>query len=135
MSLFRTAFTLVLGVGLSFNAGAQSGGNSTSISGIVMDPTGAVVPNAAVEIRNPVSAFNRSTSTNNSGAFSFPSVPFNPYHLTVTAAGFAPYAEDLEARSAVPIQLKISLALGTSSSAVTVTAGDLLENTPIFTAT
>jgi hypothetical protein len=132
MSLFRTAFTLVLGVGLSFNAGAQSGGNSTSISGIVMDPTGAVVPNAAVEIRNPVSAFNRSTSTNNSGAFSFPSVPFNPYHLTVTAAGFAPYAEDLEARSAVPIQLKISLALGTSSSAVTVTAGDLLENTPIF---
>ena len=126
------ASMVVLGVGLSFDAGAQSGGSSTSISGIVTDPTGAVVPSATVEIRNPVSGFDRSTSTNNSGTFVLPNVPFNPYHLTVTAAGFAPYAEDLGVRSAVPVQLKISLALGTSSSAVTVTAGDLLENTPIF---
>lgn len=132
ISLFRAASLAVLSVGLSFDAGAQSGGSSTSINGIVVDPTGAMIPRATVEIRNPVSGFDRSTSTNNSGTFAFPNVPFNPYHLTVTAAGFAPYAEDLEARSAVPLQLKISLSLGTSSSAITVTAGDLLEKTPIF---
>jgi hypothetical protein len=132
MSLFRVTSIVVLGVGLSFDAGAQSGGSSTSISGIVMDPTGAVVPSATVEIRNPVSGFDRSTSTGNSGTFVLPNVPFNPYKLTVTAAGFAPYAEEMEARSGVPLNLKISLALGSSSTAVTVTAGDLLENTPIF---
>jgi hypothetical protein len=118
--------------GLSLDASAQSGGSSTSISGTVMDPTGAVVPSANVEIRNPVSGFVRSTGTNTSGAFNFPNVPFNPYHLTVTAAGFATYSEDVEARSSVPIQVKVSLALGSNSSAVTVTAGDLLENTPVF---
>ncbi len=38
-------------------ASAQSGGGS--ISGTVLDPSGAVVPNATVEIHNPVSAFDR----------------------------------------------------------------------------
>ena len=123
---------VVLCFGLCFEMDAQSAGGSTSISGTVMDPTGAVVPSATVEIRNPVSGFVRSTSTNNSGAFNFPNVPFNPYHITVTAAGFASYSEDLEARSAVPVQIKVSLELGSSSSAVTVTSGDLLENTPVF---
>jgi hypothetical protein len=105
MKLLRTASLFVLCAGLGFDAGAQSAGSSTSIGGTVMDPTGAVVPSATVEIRNPVSGFDRSTSTNNSGSFVFPNVPFNPYHLTVTAAGFAPYAEDLEARSTVPVQV------------------------------
>jgi hypothetical protein len=132
MSMFRTASMAILCVGLSLGAGAQSGGSSTSIRGMVMDPTGAVVPSATVEIRNLVSGFDRTTSTTNSGAFSFPNVPFNPYHLTVTAAGFAPYAEDVEVRSAVPVDVKISLALAGASGTITVTAGDLLENTPIF---
>jgi len=126
------ASIVILYAGLSFDAPAQSGGSSTSVSGTVMDQTGAVVPDATVEIRNPVSGFIRSTSTNHSGLFNFPNVPFNPYHLTVTAVGFAPYAGDVEVRSAVPVDLKISLALSGASGSVTVTAGDLLENTPIF---
>ena len=132
ISLFRAASIVILYAGLSFNAPAQSGGSSTSVSGTVMDPTGAVIFDATVEIRNLVSGFSRSTSTNHSGVFNFPNVPFNPYHLTVTAVGFAPYAEDVEVRSAVPVDLKISLALSGSSGSVTVTAGDLLENTPVF---
>lgn len=43
-----------------------------SISGTVTDQTGAVVPNATVEIHNPVSKYDRSTSTDTSGRFSFP---------------------------------------------------------------
>ena len=65
---------------------AQSAGNSGSIDGTVVDSTGAVVPKATVEIRNPVSGFDRSTTTDNSGRFEFTNIPFNPYHLTVTAA-------------------------------------------------
>jgi hypothetical protein len=130
--LFRAMLMVVLCFGLGFDASAQSSGSSTSISGTVVDPTGAVVPSATVEIRNPVSGFVRSTSTNNSGTFNFANVPFNPYHLTVTAAGFASYSEDVEARSAVPVQITVNLGLGSNSSAVTVSAGDLLENTPVF---
>src|ERR1019366_3744966 len=42
---------------------AQGVGNSASIAGTVLDPAGAVVPNAAVEIHNPISGLSRSTTT------------------------------------------------------------------------
>ena len=124
-------FTLV--VTLEVSADAQSG-HSTSITGTVLDPSGAAVPNATVEIRNPVSAFYRSTLTDSSGRFSFVNVPFNPYHLTVTDKGFAPYAQDIDVRSAVPIDLSIQLKVEALSMSVTVEAHpeDLLEDTSMF---
>src|SRR5450756_2421768 len=53
------------------SASAQTTGNS-SLSGVVADPSGAVVPGATVEIHNPVSQFDRSTTTDSAGRFSFP---------------------------------------------------------------
>ncbi len=114
-------------------AGAQSAGNSGSIHGAITDPTGAVVPNATVQIRNPVSGFERSTTTNDSGTFEFSNIPFNPYHLSVTAAGFATYAKDVEMRSAVPVNLPITLQVQGSTTQVMVEGGgDLIENDPTF---
>ena len=111
---------------------AQSGGNSTSVSGTVLDPSGAVVPNATVEIHNPVSQFARTVVTSSTGGFSIPNVPFNPYHLTVSASGFASYAQDIDVRSLVPVNLTVNLKL-TSAETVTVeSAEDLLENDPTF---
>src|SRR5208337_4868955 len=78
----------MVSVALVFSAGianAQSGGNSGSISGAVLDPSGAVVANASVEIHNPVSGYDRTTTTDSKGNFSFPNVPFNPYHMSVKA--------------------------------------------------
>jgi carboxypeptidase family protein/TonB-dependent receptor-like protein len=106
-------------------------GNASAISGTVTDPSGAVVTNATVTIHNAVSGYERSAVTDGSGNFNFPNVPFNPYHLTVTAPGFASHSEDVEARSAVPINLKIGLELGQANSTVTVeAAGDLVETEP-----
>ena len=115
------------------SASAQTTGNS-SLSGVVADPSGAVVPGATVEIHNPVSQFDRSTTTDNAGRFSFPNVPFNPYHLSVTVAGFAAYSQDVDVRSAVPLSLKITLQIAGSAENVTVQgeASDLLENDPTF---
>ena len=63
----------------------------------------------------------------------FSNVPFNPYHLSVISAGFAPYAQDVEVRSVVPLDIKISLKVAGSSETVTVEAGgDLVENDPTF---
>ena len=114
-------------------AHAQSGSNSGSISGTVLDPDGAVVVNATVEIQDPVSHFDRSATTDKSGSFSIPNVPFNPYHMTVNAQGFAPTAKDVQVRSVVPVTVNISLAVLGSMTSVTVTdAGDLLENDSTF---
>jgi hypothetical protein len=111
-------------------ANAQSGGSS--ISGTVVDPSGAVVANASVKIHNAVSGLDRTTNTDSQGRFSFQNVPFNPYHMTVTAAGFAQQAQDVEIRSALGVNVNISLAVASSTDTVTVEAGaDLVENDPI----
>jgi hypothetical protein len=112
---------------------AQTTGNS-SLSGIVADPTGAVVPGATVEIHNLVSQFTRSTTTDNAGRFSFPNVPLNPYHLSVTLTGFAAYSQDVDIRSVVPLALKVTLQIAGSAENVTVQAEatELLENDPTF---
>jgi hypothetical protein len=112
-------------------ARAQTAGSAT-VNGTVKDPTGAVVGNADVTIRNPVSEFERSTKTDTSGSFTFTNVPFNPYHMTVIAAGFAPFVVDIDLRSAVPQSISVSLTLAGSATTVTVTGepSDLLENEP-----
>jgi len=124
------AFTLLA---LNLFAHAQSG-NSGSVSGAVVDPTGAVVPNAVVEIQNPVSGFARTTSTDSAGKFTIPNIPFNPYHLTVTGPGFAVSAQDLNIQSIVAVNLTVTLAVQGANDTVTVegTAEDLLEKTSTF---
>jgi hypothetical protein len=129
----RAAFVVFFPLLTALAAYSQSAGNSTSVIGTVFDPSGAVVPNATVEIRNPVSQFERTTRTDASGNFSIPNVPFNPYHVTVTGGGFAPYSQDIDVRSIVPANVIVRLKVETSET-VTVEsdAADLLENDPTF---
>src|SRR6266481_2935889 len=127
------AFLFIRSLTLLPSASAQSGGSSTSVTGTVVDPTGAVVANATVEIRNPVSGFGRTAGTDSSGKFTIPNVPFNPYQVTVTGPGFNAYARDIDVRSVVPVNLNITLQVKGSAETVTVeAAGDLLENDPTF---
>ncbi len=112
-------------------AWAQTAG-AVPVKGTVKDPTGAVVVNAGVTIEDPVSEYERSTTTDTTGGFTFPNVPFNPYHMTVTAAGFAPFVEDIDVRSAVPMNISVALTLAGTATTVTVTgeSNNLLENEP-----
>ena len=104
------------------------------MTGTVVDPTGAVVPNATVEIHNPVSGFERTTTTDSAGKFTIPNVPFNPYHLSVTGPGFAPSAQDVDVRSIVPVTVSVTLLSRVRAETVTVEGAgqDLLENTSTF---
>src|SRR5258706_7776009 len=110
-------------------------GNSGSIEGVVKDQSGASVPGAKVEITNPVSSFHRETTTDSDGNFRVTNVPFNPYHLVVTALGFGSVSEDVDVRSTVPVNIPIALKVGSAASTtVTVEAngGDLVENESTF---
>src|SRR5579862_5083601 len=101
---FRSPFALALAALFVFVLalpGIVRAQNSASISGTVTDPTGAVVPMATVEIHNPVSQFERTTTTDTNGNFIFSNVPFNPYHLTVNLSGFNTYSQDVDLRSTV----------------------------------
>src|SRR5437588_10125008 len=117
----RSAAFLLTIVALSLVPHAKSS-SSTSITGTVVDPSVAVVTNATVEVRNPVSGFSRNGVTDAAGKFVVPNVPFNPYHLTVTGQGFAPYSGDVDVRSTVPENLKIVLKVGGLAESVRVEA-------------
>ena len=127
---------LVLGFVLCFALSPTMAqlGNSGSIEGVVKDPTGGVMVGATVEISNPVTGFERQTTTGNDGTFSFSNIPFNPYHLKVTAEGFAAYAQDVDVRSTVPMSLPISLKVGAAEATVRVEAKgeDLVEKDPQY---
>ncbi len=125
------AMLLCIAGGVAF---AQFVGNFGSIEGTVVDSSGAVVPNAKIEIRNPVSGFDRSATTDGSGHFQFTNVPFNNYHVTASAPGFATYSQDVEPRSSVPITVTIKMKVSTETTSVNVEAeaGDLVENDPTF---
>ncbi len=104
---------------------------SGSVHGSVLDPSGAVIKGATVEIQNPVSGYDMSTTTDGQGNFELANIPYNNYHLSATAAGFQGSEHDINVRSPLPVEVKLSLTLGTASSTVTVTeAGDLVENDP-----
>jgi hypothetical protein len=113
-------------------ASAQSG-NAGQVRGTVTDPTGAVIPNAAVRLANGVSGFEQSANTDATGQFVFANVPFNSYRINASAQGFAPLSQGLEIRSAVGVSLKLVLQIAAASQTITVeSTGDLIENDPTF---
>ena len=134
----RRAVNALVIIGLSLLFAAAPGraqlGNAGSIEGVVKDPSGAAVVGAVVEISYPVTGFHRQTTTASDGSFKFTNVPFNPYHLTVTAAGFEAYTQDVDVRSSVPTAVQISLKISAATTSITVQANgaDLIENEPSF---
>ena len=62
--------------------------DNSSISGVVKDPSGAVVGNAKVTLRNEDTSFERQTTTNDSGFYTVTNIAPGYYTVTVEAAWF-----------------------------------------------
>lgn len=109
---------------------AQSIGSGT-VAGTVTDPSGAIVREATVLLRNPVAGYQQSGVTDGAGSFHLNNVPQNNYQLTVSAAGFAEATQTVDIRSALPITVNISLKVADASTTVTVEAsGAMVESDP-----
>ena len=125
---FACTFASVAAMGPAF--GQSTAG---SLSGMVKDPSGAVVPGATVTIANPVSGYTRTIQTDAAGEFRFFNLPFNPYTVTVTSSSFVASSQRVDVESGLPITLAVSLQLGGANTSVTVEAApDLVENDPHF---
>jgi hypothetical protein len=114
-------------------ARVQSAGNAGTLTGIVTDPTGAVVANATVTLANAISGFSRTATSDNSGTYTIPNIPFNTYRLTVAVTTLAPATQTVQVQSFVPVTLNITLRVGSETTNVEVTAssGDLIETDPV----
>src|SRR5665213_356613 len=62
--------------------------NTGSIYGSVTDPSGAVIPNATVQVTEPDKGISRTQKTGKTGEYTMNSLPVGVYTLTVTADGF-----------------------------------------------
>ncbi len=62
---------------------------NSNLEGVVLDPSGAAVPEAAAIIRNSATNLSRTAITNESGYYSFPLLPVGTYDLEVSKRGFA----------------------------------------------
>ncbi len=106
-------------------------GNAGTITGTVVDPSGASIAGATVGIENKVTGFNKTTTTDSMGAFKFQGVAQDSYHTTVKAAGFQDHAEDVDVRTTVAVNLKITMGLASSTQSVNVSSDtDLVESVP-----
>jgi hypothetical protein len=128
----KTVLLILLACLLSIPLAAQSLGNAGTIEGTVVDATGAAIPGANVSVRNAISGYSQNTKTDASGAFRLVNLPPNPYHLEVSVAKFNTFTQDVSIRSAVPIQIKATLAVAGSVTTIQVEAAgaDVLENDP-----
>jgi hypothetical protein len=86
ISLFIATLTLALIAGVTF---AQT--TSGDLVGTVRDPSGAVIPNAAVTVTNVATGVSVSLKAGDSGEFRAGNLLPGKYDLAVTSAGFQPY--------------------------------------------
>src|SRR5579863_3573370 len=117
-ALSRFFFLLAL-LALPLLASAQTG-NAGAVHGTVTDPSGAVIPGATVHLTNAVSGLDRTATTDPTGNFDIPNVPFNNYQVTVSAGGFAATRQNTDVHSVVGTTLKLVLQIAAASQTVTV---------------
>ena len=61
---------------------------AAALSGVVQDPTGAIIPGANVTVQNKATGAQRTAHSNGSGSFTFAALPSGDYSLTVQRSGF-----------------------------------------------
>lgn len=114
----------------SIPAFAQSAAGVAGITGVVRDPSSALVPKAKVVISRESQGTLRSLETNSEGVFSAPALTPGPgYKISITAPGFAEYtAEGIGLEVGQNLNLDVTLAVGSSATKVDVTSAAELVN-------
>ena len=86
---------------------AMSGG----LTGVVTDPSDAVVPDANVELSDNAKGIRQAKTTNPDGEYLFSFVAPGNYTLTVTHPGFQTMSQTLDVSLGPPSTLNIRLAI------------------------
>jgi hypothetical protein len=114
---------------LFLRPGAWAQDNAT-ITGSVIDPTGAVVPNVTVTLTNAATWQVRNAVSNDSGIYTFPSLNVGRFSLSAAAAGFEKYTKtDITVNVDQTLREDISLTVGGTGQTVTVQADALQVQT------
>jgi hypothetical protein len=112
---------LVMAISFAPFARAQNA-NTGEIKGSVMDQTGAVVPEAAVSIRNVQTGVVTPTKTNGSGLYDVPFLAPGNYTITFSKDGFRSFVREGIALEVETVEISATLQIGASTQEVVVNA-------------
>jgi len=105
-------------------------GTAGTITGVVTDPTGAVIPEAAITVTNQGTGVDFHLITNSAGVYSITSLIPGTYTVTVSQKGFKTYVNRNLALSVNQVlRIDVQLELGTETQTVTVEAAAPMVNT------
>src|SRR5256886_10078629 len=124
----RLVLAILVVLWLAMAANAQT--FRCAINGTVTDPSGSVVPNAAVKATEIATGIDHNGVTTSEGQFSFQDIPLGFYKVSVTASGFPVYAVDrVEVVAGSIYTLQVKLTLQQQSATVEVSAAALTLDT------
>ena len=125
MRLLNLALCAALGVGSVYAQTALA-----TITGRVSDPTGAVVANAPISLKNLDNGQVYAASSSQTGNYTVSQLPIGDYDLTVAVGGFKTYNHSKFHLAAAQIMREdIALEVGSAAESVTVSAESSLLKT------
>jgi len=97
---------------------------TSTVRGLVKDPQGNVVPGASVKLTNLGTNLSRSTTTSDTGTYSFDFIQVGDYRLEVEAKGFKKaFVNEVHALVAKAATIDVQLEVGNVSETITITSG------------
>lgn len=121
---FFFAFLLCIGLTAGLLQPLMAQSDSSSLSGAISDPTGAMVANAKVTVRDTATGAEQTVQTNGSGNYIVPNLTPGDYTLRVEATGFqAVTMTDVHVDAAIGRRADVTLRVGDAGTSVTVEAG------------
>src|SRR5256885_13321282 len=115
--------TVLLAVFCLFALPAHAQFDSATVSGVIQDGTGGVLPGADVTLTSAGTGLERRTVTNEAGLYTFPNVPVGEYRVKAMLVGFNTVTKTGVTLSAgVNIKIDVQLGVGNVSETVQVQA-------------
>lgn len=93
-----------------------------TVSGTVTDPSGAVIADAPIIVRNKATGFERKTKSENDGSYSAPALPAGLYEIQVQKQGFRTLLQEVTVATGTITNANLQLELGQTTEIVTVEA-------------
>ncbi len=102
---------------------------TTSLRGVVKDPSGAVVPGATITLNNGATGQTLTTTSKDSGEYQLLQIPPATYKITISASGFGSQAKSAELLVNEPATINFALSVKSSNEIVNVTEAAQTLNT------
>jgi len=116
--MFALALVAFFLIGLPIHAQTVSG----TVTGIITDASGAIIPNIAVSVKNTDTGEMRTNVSNSAGIFSIPALPPGPYTVDVAAKGFGEETSKITLSIGQTVNINFKLKVGTTNQKVEVFA-------------